>query len=876
MIRPVRQDGTIDTGGLFEPIVRRRVLERIASAARQRVVLMIAPAGYGKSVALRQYLDGVGERALLFDVLPEHRGLLPFLRGFADALAEVAPDARATLPGAYERNAASSSPGSDLALWMHSHLKSFRGTIAIDDLHVAQDDREVTRFVASLIERTKGGVQWILASRSTTGLPIGTWLAYGESDLAIDEHDLKFSIDETRETARAFRLTVRDEELYELLNVTDGWATALSFAMRSSTRSIDIRNISSLTRDMIYRYLAEQVYESLDDEERRFLETASLLPDVRVERLIAAGFDRAASVLEALRGRVAFITEIDAGRYRLQDLFRDFALRQLELRGQTVARERRVAFARVLAATDDDASALRLFIEAGALDEARALLASRGIGLVTHGYVDEVEAAIDACGESLDERPVMLALRGLVATGRGRYADAERLLQRAIRDIGDEPAGADLTLRLALLVANRGESVRTLLEPLLGAQGLAVAQQVEARALLAADLARGDDGAAARELIRATEASLPAVDDEEALARILQRLGFAHLQLRDLASAATYLNQCIEIALRRNMWSLLARAYALLAQIAMLNDASPTQALWNAQQGAQAASRAGDHQDLQTSLLTILSIETRRGNGERAQQIERQLGELGNADPRRNHYIASAQAHRHAWAGGFADAHRLFGSVLDRQPHAVDRALVHAFYTLTLALDGHVKQSAVAAQRTLELIKAQDAERGYGKILLESARLFIAAGEIVAGRLSGAARMIARKSSDHELVECLRELCEELLRAARNSAYAPDAFDPRIEALRNHGWGGYARYVDLVRERIELHHAAADKGDAELTPSELKILRALAAGLAPKEIAAEMDRSLYTIQTHIQNLMEKLGSHGRNDAIAAAKRRGIL
>src|SRR6516164_3551159 len=100
MIRPVRPDGRIETGGVFVPILRRRVLDRVASAAMQRVVLIVAPAGYGKSVALRQYLQTVSEPRVEFNVLPEHAALLGFLRGLSDALAEIAPDLRTTLASA--------------------------------------------------------------------------------------------------------------------------------------------------------------------------------------------------------------------------------------------------------------------------------------------------------------------------------------------------------------------------------------------------------------------------------------------------------------------------------------------------------------------------------------------------------------------------------------------------------------------------------------------------------------------------------------------------------------------------------------------------------------------------------------------------------
>jgi DNA-binding NarL/FixJ family response regulator len=61
-----------------------------------------------------------------------------------------------------------------------------------------------------------------------------------------------------------------------------------------------------------------------------------------------------------------------------------------------------------------------------------------------------------------------------------------------------------------------------------------------------------------------------------------------------------------------------------------------------------------------------------------------------------------------------------------------------------------------------------------------------------------------------------------------------------------------------------------------LTPAELRVIRDLAAGLTPKQIADEMGRSVYTVQTHIQNVIDKFGCHGRAEAIAAARRNGLL
>ena len=63
----------------------------------------------------------------------------------------------------------------------------------------------------------------------------------------------------------------------------------MSFALRTSTRSSELRNVSAITREMIYRLLAEQVYAGLDEDERSLLEIAIALPVIDVGVLEARG-----------------------------------------------------------------------------------------------------------------------------------------------------------------------------------------------------------------------------------------------------------------------------------------------------------------------------------------------------------------------------------------------------------------------------------------------------------------------------------------------------------------------------------------------------------------------------------------------------------
>lgn len=877
MIRAVRPDGTIETGGAFAPIRRPRVLERLAGAALQRIVLLTAPAGYGKSVALRQFLAERNDSILRFDVQNDHSTLLGFLRGFSEAVAPVAPQARDTLAGAYDANASSPNAGVDLALWMHSHIRTFRGTIAIDDLHIAQEDREVTKFLTSLIERTKDRVQWIIASRATTGLPIGTWLAYGESDMAVDEKDLEFTAEEVRDAARAFRLAVRDEELAELLKLTDGWATAISFALRTSTRSVDIRSISATTRDMVFHYLAEQVYASLGEEERRFLEVATQLQRIDIRLLVAAGFNDATALVDRLQSRVAFLhqEESEPGVYRCHDLFRDFIARQIDLQGHAYASELRITLAKTLEGNGLFREAIALYTAAEAKDALEALLAREAMALLAHGAADIVERALPLVEQS--ERPEILAARGLFALSRGRADEGERLLQAALRITTNAQLRSDVALRLARYRLNRGVSAQDLLDDIINDEDAPYNAKLEAMSMVAIANVRGGDGAVARNFITAVEARMPDVVDRELRARLAQRIGLAWLELKEYERAGTLLENAAEIASETGLWSLAANAFQSSSYFMLFGRNDTASALWMAQQAANAAEKAGDINDLVRAHLSMLSIETRRGNIERASAVEKALTALRASDPSTLPYIASSQAHRSAWSGDVSNAHRLFASVLDRQFSAYDRAFVRAAYGFCLALDGRTSESQKAVDAFFlladdeTLFPADD-----DSVQLEAGRLLSIVAEAVAGRHTRVLKMLkGAPRSQHPVASHMHRITEQVTRAAKSPSYVPDGLGADFDAIHAAGYGIYARYLEQAEAHVSSAHEPKLPA-VRLTPQEVKIVRLLAKGLSPKDIATELGRSVYTVQTHIQNVIEKLGCHGRAEAIATAGKLGIL
>ncbi|HEY2424091.1 MAG TPA: response regulator transcription factor [Chthoniobacterales bacterium] len=65
-------------------------------------------------------------------------------------------------------------------------------------------------------------------------------------------------------------------------------------------------------------------------------------------------------------------------------------------------------------------------------------------------------------------------------------------------------------------------------------------------------------------------------------------------------------------------------------------------------------------------------------------------------------------------------------------------------------------------------------------------------------------------------------------------------------------------------------------GHPKLSPRELQVLRQLAAGNSNKEIGQMLQITEHTVKMHVKAILMKLGAVGRTEAIAIARKRGLL
>lgn len=84
---------------------------------------------------------------------------------------------------------------------------------------------------------------------------------------------------------------------------------------------------------------------------------------------------------------------------------------------------------------------------------------------------------------------------------------------------------------------------------------------------------------------------------------------------------------------------------------------------------------------------------------------------------------------------------------------------------------------------------------------------------------------------------------------------------------------------ELEQAMRRLRHRRSDdenmvKRLERLTPRELQILRCLAHGMSTDQTAADLGMSPYTLRTHVQNVLTKLGVHTKMEAVLLAIRHG--
>jgi LuxR family transcriptional regulator, maltose regulon positive regulatory protein len=321
------------------PAPRRRLMPRdrltdrlvLPETARPRLLLVSAPAGFGKTTLMSQWLsaeEARGNRVIWLSLEPADSDLHRFLTRLLSAL-----EARIDGFGAGLRALldTTQTPSVEAVVGdVVTELDELEEptVIALDDYHVI-DASAVHEAVTFLVENLPPRSMLAIATRADPALPVARLRSRGEL-MELRADDLRFTTDEAGTFLHdVMGLELEREQVAVLDARTEGWAAGLQLAALSLRGHDDPERFVEAfagSHRFVLDYLVEEVLAGQPAEVRQFLLDTSVLSRLNGDLCDAlTGHTNGRQLLEELERANVFVVPLDEHRrwYRYHHLFAD-------------------------------------------------------------------------------------------------------------------------------------------------------------------------------------------------------------------------------------------------------------------------------------------------------------------------------------------------------------------------------------------------------------------------------------------------------------------------------------------------------------------------------------------------------------------------
>jgi LuxR family transcriptional regulator, maltose regulon positive regulatory protein len=316
---------------------RPRLIERLRRGTEAKLTLISAPAGFGKTTLLAEWLasnaDDASSPAWL-SLDPSDDEATTFWSYVIGALQMVAPGVGTTSLSLLREPQPPPIRSILAALVNELSATSDQVVLVLDDCHLIEA-QEIHEGVAFLVEHLPPHVHVVIATRSDPGFPLARLRARGEL-AEIRAVDLRFTPDEAVAYLNGVMgLDLTAEDVASLEARTEGWIAALQLAALSIQGRSDVAEfIAGFAGDdrYIVDYLVEEVLQRQAEPVRRFLLRTSILARLNGPLADAVtGESGGKAMLEQLDRGNLFLVSLDDRRewYRYHHLFADVLLMRL-------------------------------------------------------------------------------------------------------------------------------------------------------------------------------------------------------------------------------------------------------------------------------------------------------------------------------------------------------------------------------------------------------------------------------------------------------------------------------------------------------------------------------------------------------------------
>lgn len=869
-------------------VPRTDICDRIC-AQSARVVLVHAPAGFGKTTAMlqaqsRQAQGGIPVSWLTVDSSDNDAGR--FLQFLVRAFDRLLPAAVIT------RAAAGGQPGPP-ALVMLDRVSACETPFALflDDFE-AIENPAVLALVRQLAGAIPAGGRLVIGARQLPQIGASSLRARGLLTEVTPE-DLRFSVPETRAFLHEQQgVRLEEADIASLQQRAEGWPVAIRLASVALARHQDPHAFVSRfsgSYAVLADYLGQEVLARQPAPLRDFLLRTSILRELSAPLCNAvSGRKGAAAMLAQIAAANLFLVRLDDdGRlFRYHSVMAGFLRAQLEReRPKEIAALHRAASkwyqrqGRPVPAVDHALASGDLGLAVPLLEQHAGKLLEDGRMRLLARWLDALPASRLKAHPSLaiirawalsftrGAGASMSALDEAVGADRRKGGGADALALRVnLLTMNDKPDEADAIARAATELPAPGSFSHRITSNALAHVAIVRGHYAEARRLLA-DARRGQSGG---------PFNLLYAELMEAVIDLIQgRLRQATMRCRVAAGSSA----------GGKIGNTNGKALVAILLAEMLYEEDDTE---------QAERLLNLHLPLMQEFAApelfiaghrcLARVAFERGEADRALHLVTGLEQLGHRTGVAR-AVASAKLERARMAllkGDVAFARE----ELQRSRQAADWTQIHAWSTTANEVDSypiaqlrwmvHAGAADEAAPRLKQELEQAERQLRHRRALMLRLLLALAldrSGHEKAGmRLVREALEFARKESFVRMFVDEGPLMMDLLRRYARICEAegdpPGAADsPRAHLDRLLGAGDDARVQPGVPA------ANTPGGPAEpLTEKELRVLRLLAEGHSNDEMARRLFVSESTVRTHLRNIHVKFAVRNRTQAIAVARR----
>jgi LuxR family maltose regulon positive regulatory protein len=440
--------------GPARSVPRTALVNRLRAAGAFPLVLVTAPAGYGKTTLLSQWAARDARPFAWVSVDERDNDPVVLLKHVAAAIDRIEP-LGAHVTEAFDRP--------ERPVWeailprLTAELSSLAAPfgIVLDGADVLEST-DSTEAIGILIENIPPGSMIALAGRALPRMPIAALRVAGPL-LEIGPYELALSRREAELLLRGSGVELDENEIAGLLERTEGWAAALRLAALASLENADRPSRPAGDDRYIADYLRAEYLSRLDPQVLGFLRRTSVLERMCAPLCNAVLRSRgSAGDLEEIERANLFLVQLDhhRGWYRYHHLFRDLLQRELEEQEPDLVPVLHRRAAAWYETHLDPESALFHAHAAGDIDDAARLLSSIAQQVSDSGRAAAVEGWLGNfdVDDRLEQHPAVAVQGSSIFAARGRAEEADRWLHAAERGVASRRKGvAAVRPRIAVM-----------------------------------------------------------------------------------------------------------------------------------------------------------------------------------------------------------------------------------------------------------------------------------------------------------------------------------------------------------------------------------------------------------------------------------------